>query len=118
LGGETYAVANRQSSAPPGGGSRIRHSWYVDETYIKVSGRWCYLYRAIDRIGALVDVMLSETRDMSAAEKFFRSAKADISADVVPAASRPPPSFGGIERHSEAGIRSSHRGSNERVILV
>jgi putative transposase len=45
-----------------GGGSRVRHSWYVDETYIKVSGRWCYLYRAIDRAGALVDVMLSETR--------------------------------------------------------
>jgi putative transposase len=59
-----------------GGGSRVRHSWYVDETYIKVSGRWCYLYRAIDRAGALVDVMLSETRDMAAAEKFFRSAKA------------------------------------------
>ena len=59
-----------------GGGSRVRHSWYVDETYIKVSGRWCYLYRAVDRTGALVDVMLSETRDMAAAEKFFRSAKA------------------------------------------
>lgn len=45
-----------------GGGSRVRRSWYVDETYIKVNGRWCYLYRAIDRTGALVDVMLSETR--------------------------------------------------------
>ncbi len=59
-----------------GGGSRVRRSWYVDETYIKVNGRRCYLYRAIDRTGALVDVMLSETRDMAAAEKFFRSAKA------------------------------------------
>jgi putative transposase len=59
-----------------GGGSRVRVSWYVDETYIKVHGRWCYLYRAIDRTGALVDVMLSETRDLAAAETFFRSAKA------------------------------------------
>jgi transposase-like protein len=41
----------------------------VDETYIKVNGRWCYLYRAIDRTGALVDVMLSETRDMAAADE-------------------------------------------------
>jgi transposase-like protein len=41
-----------------------------------VNDRWCYLYRAIDRTGALVDVMLSETRDMAPAEKFFRSAKA------------------------------------------
>lgn len=51
-------------------------SWYVDETYIKVSGRWCYLYRAIDSAGRLVDVMFSERRDMKAAKAFFRSAKA------------------------------------------
>jgi putative transposase len=40
-----------------------------------VNGRWCYLYRAIDRSGALVDVMFSEHRDMAAAKAFFRSAK-------------------------------------------
>ena len=50
-------------------------SWYVDETYIKVDGRWCYLYRAIDRSGALIDVLFSEHRDMKAARAFFRSAK-------------------------------------------
>src|SRR5437773_963598 len=38
-------------------------SWYVDETYIKIGGRWHSLYRAIDREGNLVDTMLSETRD-------------------------------------------------------
>jgi transposase-like protein len=46
-------------------------SWYVDETYVRVKGRWCYLYRAIDRDGNLVDTMLSETRDMAAAKRFF-----------------------------------------------
>ena len=51
-------------------------SWYVDETYTKVNGRWCYLYRAIDRSGALVDVRLSEKRDMGAATAFFPTAKA------------------------------------------
>jgi putative transposase len=50
-------------------------SWYVDETSIKVHGQWCYLYRAIDRSGALVDVMFSEHRDMTAAKAFFESAK-------------------------------------------
>jgi transposase-like protein len=50
-------------------------SWYVDETYLKVQGRWCYLYRAIDRDGNLIDTMLSATRDMKAAKKFFRSAR-------------------------------------------
>ncbi|GHO90163.1 hypothetical protein KSF_002110 [Reticulibacter mediterranei] len=42
-------------------------SWYVDETYIKVHGKWCYLYRAIDHDGNLVDSLLSKTRDMEAA---------------------------------------------------
>jgi putative transposase len=55
---------------------KVGRSWYVDETYIKVGGRWCYLYRAIDRSGALVDVMFSEQRDMAAAKAFFRSAGA------------------------------------------
>lgn len=50
-------------------------SWYVDETYVKVSGRWCYLYRAIDRDGNLVDSMLSEHRNMEAAKRFFKQAK-------------------------------------------
>ena len=49
-------------------------SWHVDETYVKVHGNWCYLYRAIDRDGNLVDSMLSEKRDMKAAKRFFRQA--------------------------------------------
>lgn len=43
---------------------------------MKVRGHWAYLYRAIDRDGKLVDTMLSEQRDMAAAQTFFRSAKA------------------------------------------
>ena len=53
-------------------------SWHVDETYLKVHGRWVYLYRAIDRDGNLIDAMLSEHRDMKAAEAFFRSARATM----------------------------------------
>lgn len=45
--------------------------WHVDATYIKVEGRWCYLYRAIDKEGNLVDVYLSDVRDQKAAEDFF-----------------------------------------------
>src|SRR5215216_3407878 len=56
------------------GGARSRH-WHVDETYLKVGGRWAYLYRAIDRDGNLIDTMLSEHRDMAAAQAFFRSAQ-------------------------------------------
>ena len=46
-------------------------SWRMDETYIKVKGRWCYLYRAVDKFGNTLDFMLSETRDEEAATRFF-----------------------------------------------
>src|SRR5689334_7351347 len=42
-----------------GRGGAGRRSWHIDETYLKVRGRWCYLYRAIDRNGDLVDTMLT-----------------------------------------------------------
>ncbi len=48
--------------------------WHADETYLRVDGRWCYLYRAIDRDGNLVDALLSERRDMDAAQRFFAQA--------------------------------------------
>ena len=53
-------------------------SWYVDETYIKVHGRWWNLYRATDRDGNLVDSLLSATRDLKAAQRFFRGANAVV----------------------------------------
>ena len=49
-------------------------SWYVDETDSKVNGAWCYLYRAIDRAGNLVDARRSGTRDRDAARRFFQQA--------------------------------------------
>jgi transposase-like protein len=48
--------------------------WHCDETYVKVAGRWCYLYRAIVSDGTLVDTLLSPTRDMDAAKAFFAAA--------------------------------------------
>jgi transposase-like protein len=49
-------------------------SWRVDETYIRVRGRWSYLYRAVDKQGLAVDFLLSEHRDISAARQFFTKA--------------------------------------------
>jgi transposase-like protein len=48
--------------------------WHVDETSVKVQGKWCYFYRAMDRDGNLVDSRLSEKRNMDAAKRFFRQA--------------------------------------------
>ena len=49
-------------------------SWRVDETYIKVKGKWTYLYRAVDRDGQTLDFMLSDRRNLGAARRFFRKA--------------------------------------------
>ncbi len=49
-------------------------SWRMDETYIKVKGKWTYYYRAIDKFGKTLDSMLSEHRDEAAATAFFARA--------------------------------------------
>ena len=59
---------------------KVGRRWYVDETYVKIKGKWSYLYRAIDRDGNLVESMLSATRDMEAARRFFRSAQSMVNA--------------------------------------
>jgi putative transposase len=74
----TSALSEELRQRRRGKGGAGRRSWHVDETYVKVRGRWCYLYRAIDRNGDLIDTMLSEHRDMAAAKAFFRSAKSVI----------------------------------------
>ena len=40
--------------------------WFVDETYVKIAGRWRCLYRAIDQYGQVIDVLMSEKRDWAA----------------------------------------------------
>src|SRR5258707_12347138 len=49
-------------------------SWRVDETYVKVGGRWKYLFRAVDKQGRLIDFMLSDRRNARAAHRFLGKA--------------------------------------------
>ena len=65
--------------------------WFVDETYIKIAGRWVYLYRAIDQYRQVIDVLVSRTRDLAATRRFFARAlehaprPTEVSADQAPA---------------------------------
>jgi putative transposase len=52
----------------------VTRKWHVDETYIKVRGRWMYLYRAIDSNGHTVEFWFSERRNLAAAKRFLSRA--------------------------------------------
>jgi transposase, IS6 family len=45
--------------------------WFVDETYVKVAGRWSYLYRAVDQHGQVIEVLVSTRRNAPAARSFL-----------------------------------------------
>lgn len=51
---------------------KVSNSWKLDETYLKIKGKWQYLYRAIDKNGQTLDWMLSSHRNKKAAKKFFK----------------------------------------------
>jgi transposase, IS6 family len=58
-------------------------SWRVDETYIKVQGKWKYLYRAIDSEGKTIDFLLSANRDATAAKRFLKKALKQSPSGIV-----------------------------------
>ena len=57
-------------------GKPVGTSWKMDETYVQIRGRWCYLYRAVDQHGKTVDFLLRPDRGIAAAQAFFRKALA------------------------------------------
>ncbi len=101
--------------------------WHADETYVRVDGRWCYLYRAIDREGNLIEVLLSERRDMASAQRFFARALEIVERapeqvttdghDAYPRAIRE--TLGGgvahrTSRYKNTRIEQDHRGVKQR----
>ena len=48
--------------------------WFVDETYVKVSGVWRYVYRAVDQRGQVIDMYVSQRHDIASARTFFTAA--------------------------------------------
>jgi transposase, IS6 family len=93
--------------------------WFADETYVKVSGRWTYLYRAIDQHGQVIDVLLSDRRDLAAARRFFILAlragtvPAEVTTDQAPAHPRVldeliPSALHTVERYANNPVETDH----------
>jgi transposase, IS6 family len=87
--------------------------WFVDETYVKVAGRWTYLYRAVDQHGQIVDVWLSRRRDLPAARQFFTQAIANGCVPVEVTTDRAPGLSAG-SRRDRAGRPARHRPVREQ----
>jgi IS6 family transposase len=83
----------------------IGDRWFVDETYVKVSGGWTYLYRAIDQHGQVIDVLVSRRRDGAAARVFFTRAltfgraPVEVTTDRAPVYPRVIGEFARASRH-------------------
>ena len=93
--------------------------WFADETYVKVAGRWTYLYRAIDQHGQVTDVRLSAQRDLAAARRFFTRAlragtvPVEVTTDRAPAYPRIldeliPSALHTVERYANNPVEADH----------
>jgi transposase-like protein len=93
--------------------------WFVDETYVKVAGRWVYFYRAIDQYGQVIDVLVSEKRDLATTRRFFSRAlehgarPTEVTTDRVPAYPRVldevlPAACHVVEQYANNSIESDH----------
>ena len=93
--------------------------WFVDETYVKVAGHLVYLYRAIDQYGQVIDVLVSEKRDLTATRRFFTRAlehstrPTEVNTDQAPAYPRVldevvPAACHVVEQYANNPIESDH----------
>jgi transposase, IS6 family len=97
----------------------LRHAtgdrWFVDQTYVKVAGRWRYLYRAVDQYGQVIDVLLSEQRDTAAARRFFIRALAHGPAPVEVTTDKAGPYLRVLDELVPAAAHVTEQYSNNRI---
>ncbi len=111
----TPILADAAGPCRHAGGSR----WFVDETYVKVSGTWRYVYRAVDEQGQVIDVFVSKKRDTKAATRFFSGAigvhgtPTEVTTDRSPALARvitelPPLALHDTTQYANNRIEADH----------
>jgi transposase-like protein len=109
------------------GRHRVGDRWFVDETYVKVAGRWVYLYRAVDQYGQVIDVYASARRDSEAARRFFQRARtitgvtpSEVITDRAPTYPRVldlvvPAAWHHVERYANNRVEADHAQLKRRL---
>jgi transposase, IS6 family len=94
---------------------RVGDRWFVDETYVRVAGRWRYVYRAVDQAGQIIDVRVSAKRDFLAARRFFARAIRAHGEPVEVVTDRAPALRAAIEGLMPAAFQNTEQYANNRV---
>jgi transposase-like protein len=100
--------------------------WFVDETYVKVAGRWVYLFGAIDQYGQVIDVLVAQKRDLAATRRFFTRAlkhgpsPTEVTTDRAPAYPRVldellPAACHVMDQYANNDIEADHRRLKSRL---
>jgi len=89
--------------------------WFVDETYVKVAGRWRYVYRAVDQHGQIIDVFVSPKRDTRSARRFFESVLGAHGEPVEVVTDRAPALRAAIEEVLPAAFHNTEQYANNRI---
>src|ERR1700733_13292970 len=91
--------------------------WHLDEVFVKVNGKLCYLWRAVDHEGEALEAVVTTKRDKRAALKLLKrimkkySSPCSIVTDGCGAYSAAMKEIGSAGRH-EVGRRLSNRAEN------
>jgi IS6 family transposase len=93
----------------------VGNRWYVDETYVKVAGRWRYVYRAVDQHGQIIDVYVSPRRTATAARRFFETALGAHGEPVEVVTDRAPALRAVIKELMPAAFHNSEQYANNRI---
>ena len=93
----------------------VGNRWYVDETYVKVAGKWRYVYRAVDELGQVIDVYVSPRRDSTAARRFFTSAITSHGAPREIVTDRAPALLAVVDDLLTASHHETEKYANNRV---
>jgi transposase-like protein len=89
--------------------------WFVDETYVKVAGRWRYVYRTLDQYGQIIDVYVSPRRDIRAARRFFVTMLGDHGEPTEVVTDRAPALRAAVDELMPAAFHDTAQYANNRI---
>jgi transposase, IS6 family len=103
------------SPTRPDGRHAVGDRWFVDETYVKVGGRWRYVYRGVDQYGQIIDAYVSPRRDTRAARRFFAAALRTHGEPVEVVTDRAPALRAAIDERMPTVFHNTEQYANNRI---